>query len=200
MTIKDVILTERQHAIIDCIRMRFTEKQALAYLKGLGFEISFQTYYREKKKVERVKLLRLMYIAKAGFQDQHVDRIDHTELALKLMWRNYHLERDPYKRNQMLKDIIMMQPYLSSYYEASKLVIQNRPDLIDNIKNLESEEIDNRRRERNNSIPVVTTATGAGTTTTTPTAINDDDGDGDSNNTDNDNMASGRLDDPEETC
>ena len=34
------------------------------------------------------------------------------------MWRNASEEKDPYKRNQILKDIIGMQPILSAYYEV----------------------------------------------------------------------------------
>lgn len=58
-----------------------------------------------------MKLLRLYHIGKNRFQDQHLDRIDYTELALKLMWQNYNLEQDPYKRFQMLKDIILIQHF-----------------------------------------------------------------------------------------
>jgi hypothetical protein len=123
MTIKSNVLDERQKAIIETIRMRLTEKQSLEYLKEIEFEIGPATYYREKRKVEAMKLKRLYHIAKIGFQDQHLDRIDNTELALKLMWQNYNLEKDPYKRFQMLKDIIMVQPYLSSYYETTKLIV-----------------------------------------------------------------------------
>ena len=68
----------------------------------------------------------MYHIAKIGFQDQHLDRIDNTELCLKLMWENYHLEQDPFKRFQMLKDIIMVQPYLSSYYETTKLIVEKQ--------------------------------------------------------------------------
>ncbi|MGI9012597.1 MAG: hypothetical protein ACR2F1_15615 [Nitrososphaeraceae archaeon] len=122
MTIKSSVVSERQKAIIETIRMRLTEKQSLEYLKEVGFEMAPATLYREKSKVEKMKLKRLYHIAKIGFQDQHLDRIDNTELCLKLMWQNYNLEQDPYKRFQMLKDIIMVQPYLSSYYETTKLV------------------------------------------------------------------------------
>jgi hypothetical protein len=34
-----------------------------------------------------------------------------------MMWRNAN--EDPYKRNQILKDILSLQPYLSSCYEAT---------------------------------------------------------------------------------
>jgi len=137
---RDGILNERQHAVIDCMRMKFTDKQSMAYLKSLGFDGNQMTLYRDKKRVNAVKMERLVHIAQFEFQHQHIDRIDNTELALKLMWQNYHIERDPWKKFQMLKDIITVQPYLSSYYDASKLIIENRPDIIDNLKNLQSEE------------------------------------------------------------
>ena len=126
MTIKSNVLSDRQKAVIETIRMRLNEKQSLEYLKEVGFDIGPATYYREKRKVESMKLKRLYHIAKIGFQDQHLDRIDNTELCLKLMWENYHLERDPFKRFQMLKDIILVQPYLSAYYETTKLIFDKR--------------------------------------------------------------------------
>ena len=104
--------------------MRLNEKQSLEYLKEVGFDIGPATFYREKRKVEELKLKRLYHIAKIGFQDQHLDRIDNTELCLKLMWENYHLEQEPFKRFQMLKDIIMVQPYLSAYYETTRLIVE----------------------------------------------------------------------------
>ena len=122
LTIKSKALTDRQKAIIECIRMRLNEKQSLQYLREVGFTIGPATYYREKRQIEAMKLKRLYHIAKIGFQDPHLDRIDNTELCLKLMWQNYHLEKDPYKRFQMLKDIILVQPYLSAYYQTTKLI------------------------------------------------------------------------------
>jgi hypothetical protein len=86
MTIKSNILSDRSRAIVETIRLRLTEKQSLEYLNDAVFEIGPATFYREKRKVEELKLRRLYHIAQIGFQDQHIDRIDNTELALKLMW------------------------------------------------------------------------------------------------------------------
>jgi hypothetical protein len=135
LTIKSSILTERQKAVIETIRMRLSEQKSLEYLKEVGFHCSVATFYREKKKVEQMKLMRLYHIAKIGFQDQHLDRIDNTELCLKLMWENYNKEEDPYKKFQMLKDIVMVQPYLSSYYEATKLIVQQQTSTTKEIFN-----------------------------------------------------------------
>jgi hypothetical protein len=123
LTIKSNVLSDRQRAIVECIRMRLNERQSLEYLKEVGFEIGPATYYREKRKVESMKLKRLYHIGQIGFQDQHLERIDVYEMGFKMMWKNVLLEKDPYKQNAMIKDILLLQPYLSAYYEATKLVI-----------------------------------------------------------------------------
>ena len=71
-----------------------------------------RTYYSDKSKVESLKLKRLYHIAKIGFQDQHLERIDVYEMGFKMMWQNVLLEKDPYKCNSMIKDILLLQPYL----------------------------------------------------------------------------------------
>ena len=49
-------------------------------------------------------------------------------MGFKMMWQNVLLEKDPYKCNSMIKDILLLQPYLSSYYEATKLVLEKKRD------------------------------------------------------------------------
>ena len=128
LTIKSNVLSDRQKAVIETIRMRLNEKQSLEYLKDAGFEIGPATFYREKAKVEAMKFKRLYHIAKIGFQDQHLERIEVYEVGFKMMWKNVRLEKDPYKCNSMIKDILLLQPYLSAYYEATKLVLEKKPD------------------------------------------------------------------------
>jgi hypothetical protein len=128
MTVKSRLLSDRQKAVIETIRMRLTEKQSLAYLKEMGFEISPKTYYNDKRKVESLKLKRLYHIAQIGFQDQHLERIDIYEMGFKMMWNNVWLEKDPYKCNSMIKDILLLQPYLSAYYESTKLIVEKQPE------------------------------------------------------------------------
>ena len=59
-----------------------------------------------------------------GFDNQHLERVDTCEVIQKMMWRNVNEEKDPYKRNQILKDILSIQPILSAYYEATKEVMK----------------------------------------------------------------------------
>ena len=112
-------LTDRQQAVLETVKMRLREKEALAYLSDYGFEMSDTTWYREKNRLEKMKLERLYYIAKYRFDEQHLERVDTCETIEKMMWRNANEEKDPYKRNQILKDILSLQPYLSGCYEAT---------------------------------------------------------------------------------
>lgn len=125
ITDKTNVLTDRQKAVLETMRMRLTEKEALEYLRNAGFEMSDTTWYREKKLLEEMKLKRLYDIAKIGFEDQHLQRIDICELIQKLMWQNVKEEKDPYKRNHILKEILSLQPLLSNYYEATKDVMKD---------------------------------------------------------------------------
>ena len=93
MTVKSPLLSDRQKAVIETIRMRINRKtESLAYLKEMGFEISPKTYYNDKRKVESLKLKRLFHIAEIGFEDQHLERIDIYEMGFKMMWQNVLLE------------------------------------------------------------------------------------------------------------
>src|SRR5215213_9099795 len=128
MTVKRRLLNDREKNVIETIRMRLTEKQSLAYLKEMGFDISPKTYYNDKRKVESMKLKRLYHIAQIGFQDQRLETIDQYEMGFKMMWQNVLRERDPYKQNAMIKDILFLKTYLSSYYEATKLIIEKQQE------------------------------------------------------------------------
>lgn len=106
------------------MRMRLKESQAILYCEREGFPLSTATYWRDRRKVNKLKLQRLHLIASAGFEDQHLKRIDNCELIEKLMWENYHACKDPHKKTMILKEIKELQPYISSYYEATKSVIK----------------------------------------------------------------------------
>ena len=122
------MLSDTDKLIVDTIRMHLSTEQAMQYLKDNGFPVSRATYFRHKRKVEEKKLERLYHISKIGFVHQHLERIDHIEVALKEMWTNYILEKDIMRKVSILEKIVMVQPYLSSYYEATKYVVHNGSD------------------------------------------------------------------------
>jgi hydrogenase maturation factor HypF (carbamoyltransferase family) len=124
------IINDRQQVVIETMRLRLSEKQALVYLKSQGFDIHPATYYRDKAKVEKTKLQRLYQIAAVGFEDQHLETIEELKLAFKMLWANVLRERDPYRQSSMIKDLIMLKPYLSAYHEATKLIIEKQSPIV----------------------------------------------------------------------
>jgi hypothetical protein len=108
------------------MRMRLTIQQSLEYMNDAGFPVSQATYCRMKRKLQNQKLERLYNIAKYGFEDGHLERIDQLELIQKLMWKDYHECKDPFKRSCILEKIANIQPYLSAYYESTKDIIENQ--------------------------------------------------------------------------
>lgn len=153
MTLNSRLLSERTRAVLETMRMRLTETQSLAYLKELGFECSHATLYREKAKLEKMKLQRLYHIAKIGFQDQHLETIDQYEMGFKMMWQNVLREMDPAKQNSMIKDILMLKPYLSAYYEATKVIVEKQQseyqEFLDKNQQQQHEQEDGERKELN---------------------------------------------------
>ena len=65
-------------------------------------------------------------IAAYEFHEQHLNRIDTCELIAKLMWQEYGKEKSPYRRVLILKEIKEIQPYLSSYYQTTKMVLESK--------------------------------------------------------------------------
>lgn len=126
-------LNDTERFIVHCVRMRFTEQQSLAYLKANSIDISRTWFYRIKGRLEAQKLSRLYEVAKIGFVDQHLERIDQLEIIQQEMWKLYHLEQGPFKKACILEKIANVQPYLSAYYEATKMVVEtnaatNKPE------------------------------------------------------------------------
>lgn len=106
------------------MRMRLTPNQSLQYLSGVGFPMAYATYYRIKAWLKKTQLERLHFIAAIGFEAQHLERIDTCELMAQLHWQNFHLEKSPYRKSMILREIRELQPYISTYYEATKGVIK----------------------------------------------------------------------------
>jgi len=122
------ILNDSQKAIVDTMTMRLNTKQSLAYLKEHGYEMSERKFFRQKKKIESLKLKRLYHVAKIGFEEQHLERIDQIQLIQQLMWKEYGACKDAYQRSKILISIVSIQPYLSSYYEATHFVVKEADD------------------------------------------------------------------------
>ena len=122
------MLSDTDKAVLETMRMRLSTEYALQYLKDNEFPLSRASYFRHKKKLEEKKLKRLYEIAKIGFEDQHLETIDEFHMAFKMMWQNVLREKNPYRQNVMIRDILLLKPYLSAYYEATKFIVEKQPE------------------------------------------------------------------------
>lgn len=97
------MLDDIEKLVVETIRMRLTTQQALENLKDNEFPVSRATYFRHKRRVEEKKLERFTHIAKIGFEDQHLQRVDGLEIIEKMCDKNIiesktHLSEFKYQR------------------------------------------------------------------------------------------------------
>ena len=133
--------------------MRFSDEEALTYLKDKNKEISRSTYYRILGKVDVETKKRLFDICK-NFTTHHLERIDALRVVEKELWVNYHakksiiiqtredgydennkkyskttaevmqIDQTPTEKTKILKDITELQPYISAYEEATQSIME----------------------------------------------------------------------------
>lgn len=124
-------LNDRERVVVACQIMRLTEKEALAYLKANGQEMSAETYYRIKARIKREHLKQAYDIARE-FPYLHMERVNEIELIRSEFWINYHRESAPYRKACILKMILELQPFASAYAEATKDIMEGEINAIDN--------------------------------------------------------------------
>ena len=110
--------------VIECMCLNLAEKHALQYLDDRGFKISPAEFYRIKNEIKSNTQQRLNLIASTEFLEQHISRLDNLKTIEKELWNNYHLQKDPTKRANILMQIAELQTYLSSYYDSTRYVLQ----------------------------------------------------------------------------
>jgi DNA repair ATPase RecN len=104
--------------------MRLSEKESLSFLKDNGFGISANHLYRLKRQIQESRFDRLSLIAKHGFVDQHLERIDQLELINKEYWKLYGETKDTFKKALILEKIAELQTFISPYYDASRYILE----------------------------------------------------------------------------
>jgi hypothetical protein len=72
-------------------------------------------------------------------------------MGFNMMWQNVRLEKEPYKCNQMIKDILLLQPYLSAYYEATNLIVEKQQQDQHQQQNEDSRNLNHKEYNNNNT-------------------------------------------------
>lgn len=112
--------------IIHCMVQRLSVKESLVYLKTHNIIISRASLLAHKRKIKESRFARMREIADTGYIDYHLDAIDTLEWAKKEMITNYYAEKDPYKKNEMLTQLVNMLPYFAEYIAESKEVMERK--------------------------------------------------------------------------
>lgn len=128
-------LNERELLVVATKAMRFSEKESLAYLKAHNHEMAAASYYRILGQCEGKARERLFEIAKT-MKERHLERIEELSLIKKELWRVFHEAKLDADKIRSLKALADIQPWISTYDEASSGVIA---DVIKNFGHEQAE-------------------------------------------------------------
>ena len=124
MTRKESKTSGIEPYVIECMCLNISEKESLQYLDDRGYKISPAEFYRIKNEIKSNTQQRLNLIASSEFLESHMERIDMLKTIQKEMWANYHLEKNPSKRADILMRIAELQKYLAQIYDSTRYVLQ----------------------------------------------------------------------------
>lgn len=121
---------DRDILIIHCMTMKFSEKEALAYLASRNHNIKRAQYYEDKQRiVDSATHKAYKVAAENGLIEQHMHRIQQLETIEREHWQNYHQEKAGLKRSLILEKITALQPFISSAYDYVKQIIKEQAEL-----------------------------------------------------------------------
>ena len=124
-------LNDTEILVMQTMVMRLNETDSLEWIHAhqetnkRKKKMDRQKFYRIKGKLKSTTEKRKFELQKQGLWEQHLERIDQLETAIKFSWENYHAETEPTKRQKILDSIVAIQPLLSTYYAASQEVIEH---------------------------------------------------------------------------
>lgn len=93
------------------------------YITKKGYKITDRTFRNIKKDILKTRFEYFKELVDTGVIDQHIRAIQCIHFVLKEMWLNYKKCEDPYKKVEILTQIINAQPFLSKYFETTRNVL-----------------------------------------------------------------------------
>ena len=121
-------LNDSELLVMQTIVMRLNEKESLAWIRShqdTKKKMEGRSFYRIKGRLKSSSEKRKFELQKNGLWEQHLERIDQLETALKFSWENFHREKDASKKQRILDSIAAIQPLLSTYYSATQEVVEH---------------------------------------------------------------------------
>lgn len=106
------------------MRLHLKWPQAEQYLKDAEQPMAKPTWYRWKQRLRQNIQERLYEVAQYEFPEQHLQAIEEIRAARAIMWKNIDKIKDPFKQNIAIQNLLNLLPLSSSYYDATKGVIE----------------------------------------------------------------------------
>jgi len=114
---------ELRQYVLECMIFRYTEKESMDYIFKKGYNISDRTFRNIKKDIIKSRFKFFAELMDTGVIDQHIRAIQSIYHVQREMWFNYEKCKDPYKKVEILTQIVNTLPFLSNYYKATKNVL-----------------------------------------------------------------------------
>jgi hypothetical protein len=114
---------ELRQYILECMIFRYSEKESMDYIFKKGYNITDRTFRNIKKDIINSRFEFFAELMDTGVIDQHIRAIQSIYYVQREMWINYEKCEDPYKKVEILTQIVNTLPFLSNYYKATKNVL-----------------------------------------------------------------------------
>jgi hypothetical protein len=123
---------ELRQYVLECMIFRYSEKESMDYIFKKGYNITDRTFRNIKKDIIQSRFKFFAELMDTGVIDQHIRAIQSIYHVQREMWINYEKCEDPYKKVEILTQIVNTLPFLSNYYKATKnvLIFKNKTSAL----------------------------------------------------------------------
>ena len=103
--------------------LRLNEKETMDLLAKAGIKFHIRSLYNIKNKIKKNVSERVNTVYDYEMLEEHFLAIDMIKLAQKKFWEYVEQEQDPYKKAEIVTQIINTLPFLTEYYKSIKHVL-----------------------------------------------------------------------------
>lgn len=103
--------------------LRLTEKEIMSLLAKQNISFTRKTLYNIKEKIKKNVVERVNTVYDSEMLEEHFLAIDTIKLAQKKLWQYAEQEQDPYKKAEIVTQIINTLPFLTEYYKSIRHVL-----------------------------------------------------------------------------
>lgn len=109
--------------------LRLTEKEIMTLLAKQDIKFTRKTLYNIKEKIKKSVSERVNTVYDYEMLEEHFLAIDTIKLAQKKFWEYVEQEQDPYKKAEIVTQIINTLPFLTEYYKSIKHVLRQHKSI-----------------------------------------------------------------------